>query len=641
MSFPSDATASLKIWDHECDPPDVEGLLLWQSYARKGSSLSVPNYLEEHADRLKKKYLGFVHDLGETRINGKRILDHLDQGKNFSHWWMNQITEKSPFKSPQIFTCLRLLALEEILLEKKPRELTLHGSDSCLAQVLRRLCLNLDINFVWQSGPRPRQKWSLRAVFRSLPHPVRGLLGFVRYVQPRWANRKLKKPKWFSGNDVVFLCSYFIHLDTDSCSQGRFHSRHWGALTQVFRESGYRTNWVQHFLFSSAVPDIKTGVEWLGLFNLDPHNQGCHVFLETYLSWGILLRAIQDWLWLNVVALRLRKIKSYFYPRGSAVWLWPVLKSEWFTSLRGQVAMNNCLWVRLFDSVLKEMPVQKSGYYLCENQGWERAFIHAWRRHGHGELVGVVHATVPYWHLYYFEDPRVFTSKQNCGMPLPDRWAINGPVAYESFAASGYPVERLVKVEALRYLNLSKKITARRHRNARRKKILVLGDMIPLAMHNLIEILRATIKMSPSDYEFTLKSHPGYQVNLADYPGVEFRETSEALDKIIDQYDAAIAANSTSAALDAYMAGLTVVIILDRGTLNLSPLRGHVGAIFVSTPEELAVALRTNANPSDTQGDQSEFFYLDSELPRWKQLLRIDSLASAGHEERRCRGTAR
>ena len=95
-------------------------VLCWKSYEKGENSISIPAYLEEHADSLRRKYLSFIHDLGETTINGKSIVEHMNIDGDFSLWWMSHIAEKSPFKSPRIYDCLRLLALEEILKERKP-----------------------------------------------------------------------------------------------------------------------------------------------------------------------------------------------------------------------------------------------------------------------------------------------------------------------------------------------------------------------------------------------------------------------------------------------------------------------------------------------------------------------------------------
>ena len=117
--------SSIVVWDAEDRPaaPPHE-TLLWRGYGAEQGVASVPQHLEANADRLRDKYLKFVHDLAEHRVGGARVVERLGLGDGFSFWWMTLIAEKSPFKSPRIYDCLRLLALEEILLERRISALT-------------------------------------------------------------------------------------------------------------------------------------------------------------------------------------------------------------------------------------------------------------------------------------------------------------------------------------------------------------------------------------------------------------------------------------------------------------------------------------------------------------------------------------
>lgn len=629
-------TGSVVVWDHKDDPPDEIGqVLCWQSYAGGGLVSSVPRYLEDHAGRLRAKYLAFVHDLGERRVHGRRVAEHLDMGEGFSIWWMTTLAEKSPFKSPRIYDCLRLLALEEILLDRKPSELLIHSADSALAQAVKRLCRNLGIAFVWKCGKRSRQEWSLGRIYRSLPYPLQGLIS-LRHIVVRWLFRKFERPRWFSGESAVFLCSYFVHLDLAACASGRFHSGFWEVLPQVLHDGGRRTNWIQHFQFGAAGPDPRTALGWLREYNHDAIRQGYHIFLDSYLTWKIVFRVLKNWCWLNAVTWRLRHIRSAFRPVGSAAWLWPLMRHDWLTSLCGPVAMGNCQWIELFDAALGDIPNQKTGFYLCENQGWERALLRAWRKHGHGRIVGVVHATVPFWHLYYFGDPRSLASKQACAMPLPDKWAVNGAVARIAFAEAGYPVEQLVDVEALRYLDLPQvqqmpAAAATRTgaakpsvSGARGANVLVLGDMISASMRSFLSLLENTVGLLPPGYKFTFKPHPGCPVDLSGYPGLQAGETTAALHQILGEYDLVLSANCTSAAVDAYVAGVPVIIHMKGTALNLSPLRGQSGVHFVSAPSELAKAMQTATNSQSTNPGHREIYFLDPHLPRWRRLLDLE-----------------
>ena len=113
--------------------------------------------------------------------------------------------------------------------------------------------------------------------------------------------------------------------------------------------------------------------------------------------------------------------------------------------------MINLLWIERFDRALRDAPHQVKGFYLCENQGWERAFIHAWRKHGHGELTAVPHSTVRFWDLRYFADPRTVQSFGAARLPQADRVALNGPAAIEAYLDAGFPKEIIRECEALRF----------------------------------------------------------------------------------------------------------------------------------------------------------------------------------------------
>lgn len=535
------------LWDLEAEAPI--GALQW----RNAAPGSVPAHLEANADRLRAKYLVFIRDFGE-RVSGALT----DDGFNF--WWTTRLAEKSPFKSPAIYSCLRLLALEEILLDRRPESLELASGDADLSEAVEALCENLGISFehLPAGSPRPRL---------CLPHELGGFLSFVRWIVTRAPLADTSHAPWAGGDDAVFICSFFLH-----------GASYWGPLPEALRDARRPVNWLQH---------------WLSGYGYDAgaSNPDAHAFLESYLSIGVVLRAFERWLRLWGACSRVGALA--FRPKGSAADLGPLLRDDWALSLGGRVGALNCLWVELFDAALADIPKQKTGIYLWENQSWEPALLRAWRKHGHGELTGYAHATVPYWHLYYFDAPG---SKR----PVPDRLAINGPAAARTFAAAGAPAVPLVEVEALRYLPLAKT-----KRKAGASKVLVLGDAIPESTDRLLANL-------PEGFEYAFKPHPLYKLESPRCETVD-----GPLDRLLPDYRAAVTGNSTSAAVDALEAGLPVFVEYHGRELNLSPLRGESGARFFGNAAELTEGLRA-AVPAE-----GGFFHLDSALPRWRKLLQL------------------
>ena len=612
------SAAPLLVWDREAEPSDDSAALRWRTFS--GGSSSIPAYVEAHAERLRAKYLAFVYDLGESRIAGKTVVEHLAFDGSFSFWWMTRLAEKSPYKSPGIYAALRLFALEEMLLEKNPSRLELATEDEDLSEAIAALCRNRGIDFARRAGGRQRQSFRDR-----FPYAVKGLRAFARHLAAWRPLRRFDRPRWFSGDAAVFVCSFFAHLDTESCARGEFRSHYWEVLPGRLHDAGRRINWIHHYLhgYSSDAPDARTSLSWLERYNADAERQGRHSFLESYMSFGAAVRAALNWLRLNAVARRLSAIPEAFSPKDSGVWLWPVLRDDWMTSLSGSVGALNCLWVELFDAALADIPPQKTGLYLCENQAWEPALIRAWRKHGHGEIFGVAHTTVPFWHLYYFDDPRVFERGRGPAKPLPDRLAVSGPAATRIFAGVGHPANSLVEVEALRYLDLPRLAAARP--TGAGARVIILGDVIPDSMRSLLSNLEGALKLLPAGYRFALKLHPLYAVDLAEYPGLSVERTTEPLERILGDFDIALSANGTSAAVDAYQAGMPVIIGLNGADLNLSPLRGEPGVSFAGTPEELAQALRAAGRTPAAAPSRDEFFLLDPKLPRWRRLLKMDA----------------
>jgi surface carbohydrate biosynthesis protein (TIGR04326 family) len=628
-----DTGSTLLIWDRaEAAPRDAQ-VLCWRSYERGAAISSLPEYLELHGERVRARYLAFIDSLAERRMAGRRIVDHLAQTDGYSFWWMTLLVEKSPFKSPRIYDCLRLIALEEIMRARNPRRLVLVSADRALAAAIRRLTVSAGIEFRWQRVGDSSRGWSVRGLYAALPSPIKGLLSLRHYLQ-RWPLRRVREPRWFAGENSAFICSYFIHLDPQSCAAGQFRSRYWGNLPQLLHGSGQSVNWMQLFLLSAAVPNVATGLRWVRSFNRDPGVQGRHGFLESYLSCKVILAALRRWLWLTALSWRLRNVGSEFGVENSAVWLWPLLRSDWYASLSGTTGMANCMLVALFDAALADLPRQRIGLYLFENQAWERALLRAWRRHGHGRIIGVQHSTAPFWYLPYTDDPAAHDRPSRNAPPYPDRVAVNGSAARSALMSGGFRAEMLVDVEALRYLSLAEAATSRQRRLRSRSvppglqppassqsiSVLVLGEIDFASTHHLLQMLEGAVALLTPAYRFMFKAHPGCAVDLANYPALAAAETQQPLGEILSEYAAVVAANSTSAAVDAFIAGVPVITTLDGGSLNLSPLRGRPGVHFVTSSEALAASLQM-LDPGAAAEAGEDFFLLDGGLPRWQQLL--------------------
>lgn len=621
------------IWDLPAAPPAWDGQIFhWCSTEAPTGGISIPAYLELHGDRLRQVYLSFVHALGALPVAGRPVRQHLQDAAGNNFWWMGLLAEKSPFKTPEIYQALRLLALEDCLREAPPAAIELRSADRTLADAVRALCAQHQIAFSHEPPTAQQSRQPLRAVLlQRLPEWLQGLLAAGAHVVRRWPLRRMRPLRWNAGEEALLVCSYFAHLDGKAAQAGTFHSRQWGPLPGLLVDSGLRLNWLQNFWPGDAAPDARAGVALARRFNGAAAGLGQHGFVDSYLGGHVLLRALCSWCFLLSRAWALRGMALRLQAQHMQAFLWPVLRAAWASSLVGRDGFANCLSVHLFDAALRDIPPQPRGLYLFENQAWEKAFLTAWRRHGHGHITGVVHATVPFWHLYYAEDPRSLQEAGPYRLPMPDRVAVHGEGARDALLAQGYGSGQLVDVEALRYLGLAQAeavTAADAGGGTQETRILIVGDMEPDGLRDLLLAVRQAKELLPVGYRFAFKPHPAYLVDPAQVAGVDIPVVGGNLTELLQCCDCVIAGNSTSACIDAFLAGKPVIIAHSGQYLNLSPLRGQPGAVFFESAQQLVTALGVGIGHKRNMHGGNAYFYLDGGLTRWRNLLELSRVAA-------------
>ena len=107
------------VWDSkEKMPMDYGDVAFWQSNDTIDShtNISIPRLVEENSEALRSSYLALIYDLGETKINKKRVIDILEICPGFSFWWMSLLVEKCNYaKSPHINNLIKLMAFKNWL----------------------------------------------------------------------------------------------------------------------------------------------------------------------------------------------------------------------------------------------------------------------------------------------------------------------------------------------------------------------------------------------------------------------------------------------------------------------------------------------------------------------------------------------
>ena len=614
------------VWDSDNQPPEGEWIpVLWRGLGEEHdvSVHSIPRWVEEQADVMRARFLSWIYDLGEAQINGKRLVDHLTLRQGFSYWWMTHFAEKCNYdQSPQIYDAVRLLALEELVSAHPVGRIILVSGDKTLARIFHEWCDQAEMVFEWrrlERGIEDPVSWS-RRLYCLLPHPVQALAVLLRYLWQRWPLKQSGTFSPSSASGEITFVDYLAHLDPKASVTGRYSSNYWTDLIVALDRGAVRVNWLHHYVDHAAVPTTQKARELISRFNQSGIQ--FHAILDGALSWSVVMSTVCDYVRLMLVGIRLRKMQPHFRPANSRVNLWLLFEKDWSNSVFGVAAMLNCLFLNLFERTLKRLPRQKLGVYLQENIAWEMAFIHAWRAAGHGKLVGVPHSTVRYWDLRYFYDPRSYKRTGNNDLPLPDFVALNGRAGIAAYRQGGFPEEKIVEVEALRYLHLANLLSERKiaeRSPTAHVRVLVLGDYLLAVTRQQMKWLVASAPALSPDIRFVVKPHPLCPIKEDEYLLLQLQVTDAPLVDLFGDCDVVYTSNITSAAMEAYSAGIPVVSVLDGDVLNMSPLRGLSGVTYVTGPSELADAL---SRPSEITGlDVEPYFCLDEKLPRWRRLL--------------------
>jgi surface carbohydrate biosynthesis protein (TIGR04326 family) len=491
-----------------------------------------------------------------------------------------------------------------------------------LAYVMNLWCKKNDLIFEWHKKDVPDvSKPDIKKIFYSLPHTAQAVIFLLRVIIRNWPLQKTGSIKTGDSNSQITLFSYLFNLDWESIKNKKFKTFYWTKLHEVIEENNVEAIWVHKYFKHNSVPDTRSAKKLI--YSINHHNKPLqsHTTMSGPFGFHCLLHLTQDYFSLLIKAFRLRKyISDAFHDTKNQINFWPFFENEWKTSMYGKLAISNCLDLNLSEKIVNGLKQQSLGLYLQENQAWEVALIYAWKAAGHKQIIGVPHATIRFWDLRHFFDTRTYDRAMKNGRPIPDKVALNGPAALELYNSAGFPDDKIIEVEALRYLHLEKYNKNYEKKAGGIKRVLVLGDYSPLKTKQQMTLINNAVQLLQKDLLFICKPHPACPINPKDYPFLNIEMTNKPVDFLLDKCDMAYTSNHTSAAVDAHCAGLPVISFLDQNGLNLSPLLGRKGVFFVSNSEELLNAL-SMSTPCFLNSVRQNYFTLDNTLPRWKKLF--------------------
>jgi surface carbohydrate biosynthesis protein (TIGR04326 family) len=596
--------ANYTIWARESHPSSDLPVLLWNSFELESlhrDSISLPTYIEEHADEIRSRLLSFLCGAKFASDGRTSIEDALITHEGLSAWWLSSPSLKQWGKRQSIPTACRLIAVEMIVGADNLSHVTIETADENLRGLFHRV-----VHDKTTTSSRIR-RWFYRKIF----HPLRALGSLLRYLretrlipQDRDENkpttqRKLAFFDFYGGNRLALK------------DPSEYTSRFWGKMAELADSADwyhiYPRN-VDRFGIRNALDDISN----LNAADPEPHR----LFLGR-LGFRDVLTVTQNYLSQRRVHQRFRTSLLNFKLEGSDVALWHVFEDEWDDSVVGSTAIRHLILLKTTDFLVQKMPRYVKIFYLMENQPWEVALVFCVRRHKKGSPIGVAHSTVRFWDLRYFLNAsEVAFVNPTSRRPCPDKVLVNGESSKRLLVESGFPEESASVVEALRYQYLR---DLQLNSQSLGKYVLLLGDFLEDANSVLMSVVRESIALLGRTPSLKIRSHPICPITDSQLGDLSLSVSFEELSDLLKDAAVVITTAASSSAAESVALGKPTIVVRDARSLNFSPFRNSEKVYEVKSGAQLASLLR---NPGALQRRPPEvIFCLDHNYPRWQREL--------------------
>jgi surface carbohydrate biosynthesis protein (TIGR04326 family) len=601
---------------------------LWRSYDTKGREnvVSIPCLVEENAETLRERYLEWIYDLGETKIKGKRIVDHLEIRPGLSYWWMTLLAQKCTYAaSPHIYHAIRLLAYELLCKSTEIKKIMVTTSQPLLAREFEEWCSANNISYeqtITRSDQIPQERFSW--LLKCLPSFLVGIIACFGYYIKRIhiRNHNSSKQKAIPGSLMFF--DILTHFNPRAAKNGHFVSGYWTTLTNLISECKWSVNWVHIFYRHKATPQINDARSIALKLNNPNAQQSRHVIIDDYFSMKALANSLFDIVRLKLQSLPIKRFPNC-YVKESQFSFKHIFGDDWHNSLAGISPAKIFCKLNSFQSYLSSVPKQRMGIYIQENQPWEIALLHSWRSNGHGEIIGTPHTTIRFWDLRYFYDAKTFQNKDKNALLIPDKVALNGPVARSAYNTGLGPIDRLIEVEALRFIE-TKKYKSRLKRlrpidsvGNRKPVLLVATDLLDTNNTIQLEWAEKAVKATENNWRIVVRPHPASEFSQKKYPQwQEFVDRGD-LSELLQNVDVIFCSNASSIAVDGCIAGKTILTMLNGKTFNFSPLRGIPNLITIASAKDLCRWIKQRHK--SLNNSKAQYFHFNKKLLAWKQLL--------------------
>ena len=596
----------LIIVDDDFNGVKNENTIYWSSINVPLGCISIPLEVDKKGEELKKRYIEFINEISNRKVNGAYVKEQLTVS-GFSFWWSSLISEKSIWKSTSIFESFKYFALDEMLKYYAGNEIVIYSNDKLLMSLVRNSIENKNKNKNKNININCIKRTFFKKKFQSLiPHWVKamGYWGHSVYKYRTVLFNRAPLNKNILNNNLNII-GYSLGLSIEKLKVGEVSSNYWNGAQNVINDRD--VNWLLIYIPSKDFPTLKKLLSYRDSFVKEGNNN--LNLLEEFYSPQVAFIALLTYLKL---AYRSRRLSQIFKDSEVEKLL---LKADWDRSFTGSSAMDACIKFALIAKAISCLNLESSkSFYVYENQPWEIMLLSCWRKKTDSPIFGFQHASGKYYDL------RPFNSDD---LGKPDKLIVIGEAAKQELLNFGYDKEKIIVAESIRNLYLSKYLGKKEYSNKKNNVLLVITDYLYGVSDCQLKLLaEAWSKVCVEFSRIIIKPHPGCEVNtilknyaLLDDTRIEVVSTD--LSQLWSECSVVYTSNITGASLDSAYVGLPTIVNLCPDEFNMSPLRGVENVSFVATKDDFEKALYFKEHPKIGEN----FLCLDKKISTWKKLF--------------------
>lgn len=531
-------------------------------------------------------------------------------------WRMSLVFESANFlRSKQLNHLILWLGLRCMMQDLKPNVVECRNLEPMYESLIRDWCDTNALEFEVRHDTEKKVE-SRKLPISSIPLEIlRAFIWVGRYFINRSAliraSRK-DKTRHLKDSDCIFI-NYLSGVRHSVSSRFEFYSPYWSEFSSDKERLFGDRVWIHIWSPSKSLPSSLFARKYIHDVNQAGGER--HFFLEDFLTVGCITDFVVNLFYGTILNWRIG-MEMYSTPHQNV--FWSFFSRDLKTSLCGSTLAENSFYLSAFGELGRYLPKNRCIFYLAEGQGWEFGALSALRRAKKQHAFGVVHSSIRFWDLRFFLPSDYYSNwpEFEC---LPNSYLVNSVCGKKLLREAGFPEERLMLVEALRYSGLLafKKTTS---------KVQIENDLLvvleideDLAFRQLF-FLEKVLERLP-ELKVKVRPHPANPIKLDSWVkglNLLISDSQSIIWRDIAASKYIFVGPGTTVALEAVFLGKVVVTLdLDDG-VTASPLGDMQNAIFVRKADELIDILETGDQlPIDTR----DYFYLNEELYRWKQFV--------------------